>query len=227
MKDNILNTKGFTLIEILVGVAIFGIIVTAIFGSFSTITKSSGRIESGMYYNEMTKNCLGRITDDLQSLYIQVESKYMKQDFNDTPDPYRFKSDYSSAGSSEFALLRFTSYSHFSFNKDEARGIAEIVYYVTENRNDEKVLRRSDRLSFDEEFEENANDPVICEKIKKFKINYYDGNGDLHERWDSDSSENKYSTPGAVEIILETGEEKISYTTGTKIALNVVRDEID
>ena len=69
------------------------------------------------------------------------------------------------------------------------------------------ILRRSDRLYPYEPPEEQADDPVLCEKLKSLVFTYYDNEGEAHDTWDSESEDVAYATPKSINILLEVGDE--------------------
>jgi general secretion pathway protein J len=228
--------RGFTLLELLIAIFIFAIIVTTIFGSFTAVFSNTESIDRGIDQYEMAKNCFERMIVDLHSVYVAVEPEYIRPTLggNDDPDPYRMIGDVSYAGTGSFSRFRFASRTHVSLEGDVQDGIAEIVYYVqsTGENDDEYVLRRADSLypykRFDgKNFEENAADPVLCENIKSLEFKYYDDEDTEYDRWDSESEETKYSTPRAVRIKLELGDEFSSLLFQTMVKFPIFREKIE
>ena len=60
--------RGFTLVEVLVAILIFGIIVTTVFASHRTVFVSAPIVENNIDLYEMAGTCLGRIALDLRSV---------------------------------------------------------------------------------------------------------------------------------------------------------------
>lgn len=219
------NNSGFTLLEILLAVFIFSIIMTTLFGAFSMVFSSADVIDENIAANEMAKSCLTRMTDDLQSIYVTPDIRYIKPELNSDPDPYRVVGENVSTQGKDFPKLRFTSSAHIPFGKGISFGVAEIIYYVSETKENRIVLRRSDRINFDTPSETEDADPVICESIRSLRFTYYDKEGTGHESWDSDTAEFKHETPLAIEIQLEIGDESGSFLFKTRVNLSVYRIE--
>lgn len=217
-------SKGFTLFEILVAITLFAMIVGLIFGAFREITSSNEAIAENSVLYEMAQGCLSRITDDLQSIYVSMPPGYKKPDIDDPPDLYRVVGDMNYAGSRNFSRLRFTSLAHLPFNESMEKGVAEIVYYVHEASDHEYVLRRSDNLFPYDDFEEKDTDPILCEKVWNFNIAYYDEENTDESTWDSDSRDNDYATPKAIEISIEIGEEEAPVAFKTHVRLPMYRE---
>jgi len=220
-----LSGLGFTLVEILVTLAIFAIIATTIFGSFNMVFTSSEPIYEAIADYEMAKNCLNRMILDLQSIHVAMPPVYTRPDIDDPPDHYRIAGDKTYSGSDSFARLRFTSLSHISFGENSQGGIAQIVYYVQESDERLYVLRRSDSLYPYKPVEEIANDPILCERIKSLTFTYYDNEDSPFEIWDSDSEDFGYATPRSIGIALELGNDPDPRLFETMVTLPVRRDK--
>ncbi len=222
--------NGFTLLEILLAIFIFAIIATTIFGSFASVFSTTDAITENMASYQMAKNCLDRMVLDLRSVCISMPPEYAPPDANDSADPYRVVGDVSSAGSGAFSRLRFASLAHLPMEGSTRDGIAEIVYYVQNTEDDQYVLRRADSLypykRFEGKvFEESAGDPILCEGIKSLTFKYYDDEEDETDSWDSESEDSKYSTPRAIRIKLEFGDESSSLFFETMVSLPLYREK--
>ena len=217
--------EGFTLLEILIALFIFSVVVTTIFGSYNFIFSSTDALDSGIAVYEPARNCLNRMTTDLQAVYVTLPPVYTPPGFDAPPDTYRFSGEMDTVGDTSFSRLRFTSLAHVAFEKNQQEGIAEIVYYVQPGDNGTFILRRSDTLYPYQPFREKGTDPVLCENLKSLKFTYYDAEGADADHWDSDSDEFKYATPRAVGIQLELGNGSSSQQFATLVTLPVYRLE--
>ena len=218
---------GFTLLEILIAISIFAIIVTTIFGSHNFVFSSAKVVEEDLAAYEMAKGCLSRITDDLQSLHVCLPPEYTPPDSDDEEDPFKITGETADAGSEGFSRLTFASHAHVSLEKNIQEGIARIVYYVQESDEKRYVLRRADKLYPYEPFEEKKSDPVLCENVKSLVFKYYDEEGSEYDIWNSDSADLDYSTPRAVRITLEIGDDSSFLPFETMVKLPVFREKIN
>ena len=230
-QDQVSRTRqpaaGFTLLEILLAFLILAIVITAILGSFNAVFSTTDTLKNSGQYYEMAKNCLNRITLDLEGLFVLQPPLYKKREFNDPPDLYRFVGGNSDVGGTGFADLRFTSSAHIPLENVGRTGIAEIVYYVHAKNDGQLVLKRADHLYPYPPFEEQSGDPVLCQDVKSLAFKYYNAEGEASEVWDSDSDQNGYATPTAVGIQLEIGSESKSYTFETTVHLAVSRKKME
>ena len=219
--------SGFTLLEILIAISIFAIVITTVFGSHNYVFSSARAVEEDITTYEMAKGCLSRITDDLESLHVSLPPEYIVTDSDDNEDPFKFTGEIADAGSESFSRLTFASQSHVSLEKNIRGGIARIAYYVQESDETRYVLRRADKLYPYEPFEENKSDPVLCEKVKSLTFKYYDDQGDDYDSWDSDSADVDYSTPRAIKIELEIGDDSNFLLFETMVNLPIFRNKIE
>lgn len=218
---------GFTLLEIMISILIFSIIITTVFASYRSVFFSTGKIDANMDLYGMTGSCLNRISLDLSGIAIAQIPEYTKPEFNSTPDPFRVVGDRSDLSGADFPRLRLASRSHVPLDGSVHESIAEIVYYVSEDEESRYNLRRSDRLYPYEPPEGEADDPVLCEKVKSLVFTYYNNEGESYDTWDSESEDVAYATPKSIHIQLEVGEEgEASMVFETMVMLPVAREAI-
>ncbi len=225
--------SGFTLLEILLAIFIFSIVATTIFGSFSAVFSSAGRLHQGSNLYETGKNCMARMVSDLRELYVTRSPLYAKPGFNDPPEPYRVFGDSNYTVNGTFSRMRFTSFAHLPFGENREEGIAEIIYYVSMTREGDAVLRRTDSLFPYERFkdnrlEERGSDPILCEGVKSLNFTYFDEEGTAYEYWNSEAGEFDYAAPRAVKITLEIGADDLSSLFfETMITFRTFRDKLE
>jgi len=219
--------RGFTLIEILVVLAIFAIIVTTIFGSFHAVFNTVAPLREDQDLYEMAKDCLDRMIVDLESVHVSLPPEYRPPGLNDPPDPYRIFGETTPVENALFGRLSFAGLAHVSLGKTRREGIAGITYYVQSSNDEQFVLRRSDRLYPHEPFSENETDPILCEYVRKLSFKYYDHEGSDYDRWDSDADDFDHATPRAVGIALEVGTADRWILLETTVALPVFRKKVE
>jgi len=219
---------GFTLMEILVATAILAIVVTTVLVSFNSVFSTTEVLDESADIYEMAKNCLKRMTLDLESIHVSQRPIYKPPEFDQPPDPYRFVATASDTDGTGFAQnLRFTSRAHVGFEKISRQGIAEIIYYVKAGDDGHLTLKRADNLFPYPEFEEKGSDPALCKYVKSLSFKFYDKDGIQFDTWDSDSDEFGYATPKAIAIKLELANKAVSHTFETMISLPISREKTD
>ena len=215
---------GFTLLEVLAAMVIMGFVVTLVFGSFNIVFSGANDVNLGSDLLEMGNSALHRIKSDLEAIHVSLAPRYKPPGIDDDPEIYRIigKEDY--IGGNTFSGVRFTSLAHLPLDGDSRGGIAEIVYYGQETDTEAgTVLKRSDKLFPYPEFKEDPLDPTVCEKLRSFKLVYFDKEGNEHESWDSESDDFENSTPSAIGIQLTLGDDEIHFDFKTEINLPVKR----
>lgn len=223
-RTTLQHHPGFTLIEILVAMAILAIVVSLVLGSFDSIFSSADHINTGSDLHEMGNACVKRIISDLKSIHVASYPRYKPPDIDDEPEIYHVKGEILSVGGQSFSRLRFTSMAHLPLNQEVHEGIAEIVYYVRQTPENDFILRRADKLyPYPEEFEESETDPILCEQLRSFELVYFDPEGREYEEWDSESDDTAYGTPSIIGIKITVGTDETNYVFSSKIALPVHR----
>jgi len=219
---------GFTLIEILAAIVIFAILISAVFGTFLSIHHSTEALKYDDAYYESARAALSRMTEDLESLYVNRPPLYKPPGLDTPADPYRVVAAPSDVGNGEFTTLRFTSLSHIALNGQQANGVAEIIYYVhQEGGSGHYTLRRADHLwPYKDPPEENGTDPILCEHLKGLSFKFYTADGETEDSWNSESDAHGHATPRAVAVTLTVGDKTRSITLRTMVLLPVYREEV-
>lgn len=218
------NREGFTLIEILIALFIFSMVVSVVFISFREIAFSAGVVNKSNDDYEMAYGCFELMRRDLASIHVTQKPFYRSPDHSDK-DPYRFQGKTEIEGGEAFPVLRFTTLCHLPVNRDNRKGIAEVVYYTDEIEEYGTVLRRADRVIFDEELVRRKTHPVILRKIKSMAVTYYDEEGREHDEWDSEDRDAGYATPSALKIRVEIVDDEKVLPFETRIVLRPFREK--
>ncbi len=211
------NQQGFTLLEIMVAVLIFGILMLTIFSSFRSFMVSSRMIHKNILQWEKGDALLNIMIKDLRALRIALPPEYVRpgtpsESRNSETDPFMIRGDEygneTSVNGNPFSNLTFTSLSHIAFGKDTRTGAARIGYYVRANPGQGNIpyqsfdLCRSDTLDILAEMEPSECDPVICRNITEFTLTYHHMDGTEYRYWDSESDEFDYATPVAIHVVV-------------------------
>ncbi|MFP4255659.1 MAG: type II secretion system protein GspJ [Desulfobacterales bacterium] len=239
--------RGFTLLEILIAISIFGVIATIVYSTFNAVVSRTDAIKEEAAVSEMAATCLNRITMDLKALYAEQYPLYKPADYDDESDPYRFEADLDYTGNNQFSELSFASSEHLPMsgdrrdlsadNKTMRPGLTRIRYHVDRSQNSDTdsgqghVLKRGDRpFPYDDSEsgdDDPENDPVLCRNITELEFTYRDSDGNWHETWDSDSENIDYATPRAVKVALKISTGGREYRFSTSIVLPVYREPLE
>ena len=219
-----LSGNGFTLLEIMVAIFIFAVVITTVFGSFRVVFSSADAVGGDVAIFDSARTGLGRMATDLKGMVVSDYPRYTKPTFNDPQDPYRLVGDTTDVAGSSFGRLQFASLAHLALNQDPRQGVCRIVYYVDQRWDESLVLRRADDLYPFPDFEESEDDPILCENILALEFAYLDAEGEISDRWDSESADTDYATPRSVEIRLTVGTPSRPKSFTTRISLHVYRE---
>ncbi|MGD8369029.1 MAG: prepilin-type N-terminal cleavage/methylation domain-containing protein [Desulfobacterales bacterium] len=223
-KMQVADPKGFTLLEILVALLIFGVVMSSLFLSFRSILFDPQGLERRFAGQEMARNALDRIVADLQSISVALPPRYRPPEGNVPPDPQRLEAGTEMIANQEFSRLRFASLAHLPMRNRPERGIAQIVYYVQAEENDTFVLRRSDQLEPYPATAEVADDPILCSGIRSLAFRFISEDGDSFDTWNSETERFGYRLPASVAVRIELAGEGPSPVFETQVRLPVQRE---
>ena len=222
------DAAGFTLMEILIAIAILAIVVTTALASFNAVFSTTEVLDDSANLYEMAHTCMKRIVFDLTSIHIGQRPLYKPPEFDQPPDPYRLVASTEETGGTGFAQnLRFTSRAHLPFEKSSREGIVEIIYYLQATNNGYLELRRADNPYPYPDFEKKGSDPVLCKYVKSLSFKFFDKDGLEFDVWDSDSDEFGYATPVAIAVKLELLNKAETHTFETMVSLPLIRQRAE
>jgi len=230
-QTNLINSHGFTLLEILIAVFILAIVLSTIFTSYTGTFRIIDETESQADTYGMARIALERMLEDLESIYFTKTLKTLESE-GAMIQPTRFVGDDKEIKERSADSLRFLSRAHVVFDeKGEDFEVAEIIYYVKENEDgDSLVLYRSDTLGFEEPLTEENSGLVLCDGLSSINFAYYDMNGEVYDSWDSTEGDFINRLPAMVSIKLtfanrSNPEAPIKFITG--VTLPMARDKYE
>ena len=211
------GSRGFTLAETLIGVAILGLIGTLSFGTFSSAVHSQERAEALSDKYHQLRQALVRMSREISQAFISEHR------FCDDP---RTKTLFVGKRASNGMRLDFTSFSHFKMGADQNEGDQnELSYFVERDPEDPKrlSLMRREQVRIDEEPTEGGVTQVLAENVSELNFEFYDPKEDRWEdEWDTEDQELKGRLPLFVKIELvfrNAGGKDEKYSTKTRIFL--------
>lgn len=225
MKTN--RIQGFTLVEILVALAVFSGLMMTLFSSFNAFTVSSRTIREYEKKIKDTGMGLAIIRSDLEQIFALQPPQFMLPDKEDadSQEKFRFSSVIDQVDGEAFSRLSFASLTpvRFSHRGLAPRGITRLTYYVAA-ADGRFNLHRSDTPVFLAEKEEApCADPIVYKNIRGFELIFFDAQGDEYDHWESRDDEFEFQLPSRVSMTItlasDTGERQI----GTQIRLPVER----
>ncbi len=213
---NFIKAAGFTLLEVLIALAILAAMSLAIFGVTSQTLNSKGDTEDRDDIIHAMTLALGKISDDLNMAYIVKSKDLLGQDFD---------GEVYFQGTEE--RVDFVSFSHSRYLKNSKESdSAELSYYTVPMPDDpnKRVLMRREATQIDKNLQEGGVALPLVEGVESVRFEYYDPKEKAWKKnWDTKSVDFADKLPAAVKISIEVlmpeGEEKRVFTTLAPIEL--------
>ncbi|SDD94005.1 general secretion pathway protein J [Myxococcus virescens] len=214
------HTRGFTLMEVMVAVAITALMGTVVAMAFQTGLTAKETVEVDADRYRQVRVAMNRMAREIGSAY--VSDRYDSTRFRDQNDrPSNFVG--------ERGKLLFTTFSHQRLYTDVKESDQAIVEYFVEASEDREARGRQDlkrrvNANIDERMEQGGHVDVLFEGVKELEFAYWDSEKkEWDDEWDTRRTERKSILPTRVRVTLtavdETGKEA-RYVTQARIMLN-------
>lgn len=227
LRSGRLSSQGFTLLEILVTVAILGIVMLTALSALSAVNRTSAHIQETLTTTGAAAEAIGWIEADLNAIHVTAASLYRTPDVAEDPDPYGFRCFSGPEDPSDFKRLEFAARAHRPLAPTEleisAGALARVSYFVR-RVDDRFVLMRTDVFDLQAGWDPPPPAAVICENVLRLEWSFIDDQGEVHDEWDSDEEQWKFATPRAVQLAIEIGEEGNSRTYHARFVLATARE---
>lgn len=188
------SISGFTLLELLIAVAIMSILLAAVYGSFFSVLISQSRIEDEL---ERTKE----IRRFLDIFSLEVQSSFFKEGSAST----RFTGEKKTTRGKPSSDVAFTAFTYPIMMNDYPVSDLMAVHYFTEETKDMKTTLYKE--VWNPYTGKGGFKTEVIEDVEGFEVSYFNGK-QWASAWDS-SMENKI--PDAVKVnlfIIDRGEIK-------------------
>jgi len=196
--DSTLNTQrlrllsGFTLLEILITMAILAILATMVYASFSASIRMIERVDSEADIYREARFILARLSEELSMAY-RPKGKAIPEAI--------FVGENGVMDGRPQDSLRFTSLSHARSIADEAASDLNLIEYRFEIDPEDRgwVLLHRERNNLDGLSQGGSGEFVIGEGIYSLNLRYFDGKTWV-DGWDAESEK---ALPRVVEIEIQ------------------------
>jgi general secretion pathway protein J len=212
--------RGFTLMEVMVAVAITALMGTIVTMAFQTGFRAKEVIEGEAEHYRMVRVALNRMAREIGSAY--VSDRY-------DPKRYRDSNDRPTNFVGERDRLLFTTFAHQRLYTDSKESDQAVVEYFVESSTEKgargrQELKRRVNPNVGERMDRGGTTDVLFEGVKKLEFEYWDSERkQWDDEWDTRRNERKAFLPTRVRITLvaldENGKEA-RYTTQARIMLN-------
>lgn len=192
-----LNKKGFSLLEILIAVAILAVVLMLTYQTSSQTLKTKKRIEAKEMVYHTARITMEKMVNDISQAFL-VTTKEHQGDSQGSPlMKTLFKGDESS--------IHFSALSHLRLFRDSKESEQTEIGYKIERDSgggDWQNLERREAPFIDTKPEDGGKWFPLASQVKELKFEYYDGKQhDWVSSWNSDSDKKDY-LPKAVRIRL-------------------------
>ncbi len=205
-NTSLCNSKGFSLIEILVAVSLSSIMLVMIYSTYKAVVKSITQSTGVSEFYENINLAVSKIDRDITNLYYTKNNKNIA-----------FIGDVKGTAS----VLNFVTINHQKLNiagnlkrSNPVSDIKEVGYFLKDDPKATSVflLMRREQAHYDKEPEEGGEENILLENLTSLKFEYKKNN-DWSERWDSRNTKKlpqairttitlkKYNTDSEVKIV--------------------------
>ncbi len=203
---------GFTLIEMVVAIALISIIMTSVYGIFSSISTTGQRLENEADGYNQARVIFARLGHELRTSYLNINNNNSAFIANSDNDANGYNNDNN--------YLEFTTTSAL-LNNGKLSTMPAKIRYQLEQRSEvtlSRLLRSAVPL-----FDLNSA-PVsqrLSSQIKQLQWRFFDGS-DWQDNWDSTISN---TLPQTVEmsLIVQCGDHEIQVLSAFDLALSRVK----
>jgi len=175
------RNRGFTLLEILIAIAILALVVSSLYGAYSGTLDTTEMVESVRDVDQVARLALMQMVDDFKCLY------YQKAGEEDKESPYSFGGVAEAEGEGG-AIVAFATTSRLDFGMTFPSQRINRVSYVLEKQPDNEKLYRLVRkeVPFADLSGEGQEILVeIADGVESLSLTYFSENGQQLSQWDS------------------------------------------
>jgi general secretion pathway protein J len=213
------NKKGFTLVELMLAIAISVVVVGTVYVTFYQSHKVTKNIMAQTEVYQMARLCMDRMMKDLNCVYF---SPYLVLDDDLKNNPkatelaqkYRFIGKHENDGTIDIDKIYFTTTSDIGLG-DKAGILNEVDYELKEDPDNKGLyflIRREDNKPHDGITDTGRNAGMeIAENVVSMQILYYDKSGKETDNWDA-SVTSPPALPNMIKITLTFKSGKDTYT---------------
>ncbi len=175
--------RGFTLLEIILAVAVLAIVGTMIYSGFSQTALNKARVEEDVDHSRIIHMALGRMARELTMAFVSTHA-------NPSLDLRVVETAFIGKDNGKDDRIDFTSFSHRRLYRNARESDQnEISYFVTEHPNEPgvQVLARREQNRIDDDPRHGGKSQILVENVEEFNLEYFDPLlTDWVRTWDSE-----------------------------------------
>jgi general secretion pathway protein J len=209
------SAAGFTLIEILLAMAILAFITTIMWGSFSQTATNKRAIEAAQERTHTARVALMRMTREIEMAYLATET---------SPGAYT-RTFMTSSSKASVDELSFSTFAHQRLRGGLAESDSSVVtYYGARDPDDPRITnlmrRETRRLQADDPKTLPGESYVLCPDVASVKFSFYNYvKKEWETEWDTHTPGAEF-LPSHVRITLTVVDERgqdVTYTSDARI----------
>jgi len=214
---------GFTLIEIMLALALMAFLTSLLWGTFAQTVKVKKRIEQSQDRTHTVRVALMRMSREIEMAFVAFEATGTQER----------RTMFSGTSHTDFDELRFSWFGHMRMRADAAEGDTALVSYFTQSDPDDSTLtnlmrRETRRLEAKDVKLIPGETYLLCPGISRLKFAYYDyRQKDWREEWDTTTADGLTYLPTQVKISLTVLDERGVPITFTSIARLHTLERVD
>ena len=191
-EDRNPKLEGFTLLEVMLALAILSVIMTVIYASFSTASSTVEQAEARRDQTDLGRTLAAKMAEEIANAYYNPamkESIFYGKKSTPTDEGARFDS------------IALTSLTNWRKNESKETDLWEVGYrFEMAPEGAGQVLVRHEKRDMDKERTplEGGADMIVTDRIGDLRLRYYDGSA-WKDEWDTRTMNR---LPRAVEIRL-------------------------
>lgn len=214
-----MTARGFTLVELLIAVAITAIIGAMTVGSFAQVDRATQVTRAQGDRQAAARLALTRLSREVSMAFLS--ENYDHERYRERPTLFVGRDD----------ELLFTTMAHQRLHRDVRESDQAVVQYVVERNPDgegEALFRRS-KPRLDDEPERDGRKDLVADGVASFRVRYWDSRrGDWARDWTTRSVEHANELPSRVRFELEVAKEgggSEKFVTEARIAMRAPLSE--
>ena len=210
---------GFTLIEVMLALAILGFITTLMWGSFSQTAANKKAIESAQERTHSVRVAMLRMAREIEMAYLSASEN--------TAMANR-RTFLVGASHGDVDELQFSSFAHQRLRAGLAEGDTSLISYFGDRDPDDRrvvnLMRRETRRLQAENPNDLAGESyILCPDVVRVKFTYYDHKlKEWVNEWSTLNASGPQYLPTHVRItltVLDERHQEVSYTTDARIQM--------
>ncbi|MBL7684429.1 MAG: prepilin-type N-terminal cleavage/methylation domain-containing protein [Deltaproteobacteria bacterium] len=215
-QTSLRSAEGFTLIEVMIAIAILAVIAILVFMSTSQTINSKEDTEKKDNLNHSVNMALNKMVNDLQMSFLLVGPDFLGSDgrmktvFKGTEDKLDFPT---------LSKMRY-------YKNSQETDYGEVGYFLQDDpeQSGQKLLMRRESKRIDDKPEEGGVSEPIVDGIKELHFEYYDAQKkEWLKAWDSSQLESANRLPRAVRMTIKVvdadSEDPLTFSTMADIRL--------